>query len=130
MMSPISFPCPSCGGPLEPLPGKIRLPCPYCGSLVNIPDNLQIKETPSNVPGKKIAPDFTPPPPREGDDITDVLNQVKPLAAGAMKAYGFWAMLRLLWRRAVPACAVILMILCLLACGLSVLLIFLIQRWA
>jgi hypothetical protein len=97
---------------------------------VNIPEHLQIKETPSGVPGKTTTPYFTPPPPRDGDDITDVLNQVKPLAAGAMRAYGFWAVLRMLWRRVVPACAVILMILCLLVCGASVLLIFLSQRGA
>jgi DNA-directed RNA polymerase subunit RPC12/RpoP len=129
-MSPVSFPCPSCGGPVEPLSGKIRLACPYCGSSVNIPENLQIKEKPAEVPEKSTTPYFMPPPPREGDDITDVLNQVKPLAAGAMKAYGIWAMLRMLWRRVVPACAVILMILCLLVCGASVLLIFLSQRGA
>jgi hypothetical protein len=129
-MSPVSFSCPPCGGPVEPLPGKTRLPCPYCGSSVNIPDNLQIKETPSKVSGKTTTPYFTPPPPREGDDLTDVLRQVKPLAAGALSAYGLWAMLRMLWRRVVPACAVIVMILCLLVCVASVLLIFLSQRGA
>jgi hypothetical protein len=97
---------------------------------VNIPDNLQIKETPSKVPGKATTPYFTPPPPHEGDDLTDVLRQVKPLAAGALSAYGLWAMLRMLWRRVVPACAVIVMILCLLVCAASVLLIFLSQRGA
>jgi hypothetical protein len=97
---------------------------------VNIPDNLQIKETSSKFPGKTDTPYFTPPPPHEADDITDVLRQVKPLASGAMRAYGFWAILRMLWRRVVPACVVIWMILCLLVCGVSVLLIFLSQRGA
>jgi hypothetical protein len=97
---------------------------------VTIPEQLQIKETPSKVSDKTTTSYYTPPPPREGDDITDVLQQVKPLAAGAMRAYGFWTMLRLLCRRVVPACAVIVMILCLLVCGVSIFLIFLSQRGA
>lgn len=97
---------------------------------MNIPDNLQIKETPFRSPGKATTPYFTPPAPREGDDLTEVLRQVKPLASDAMRAYGFWVMLRMLWRRAVPACAVLVMVLCLLVCAASVLLIFLGQRGA
>jgi hypothetical protein len=128
-MSPVTFPCPACGGPVEPVPGKIQIPCPYCATTVTIPDQLRIKAVTHSVsPGKTTTPYFVPPPPREGDDITDVLNQVKPLAAGAVTAYGIWAMLRTLWRRVVPACAVILMILCLIVCVLSVLIIFVSQR--
>jgi hypothetical protein len=97
---------------------------------VNIPENLQIKEKSAEFPKKTTTPYFIPPPPREGDDITDVLRQVEPLAKGAMGAYGIWTVLRMLWRRVVPACAVILMIICLLVCGASVLLIFLSQRGA
>jgi hypothetical protein len=95
---------------------------------VNIPEHLQTKNKSVEVPQKTATPFFTPPPPREGDDITDVLNQVKPLAAGAMRAYGLWAMLRMLWRRVAPVCAVFVMVLCLLVCGASLFLIFLSQR--
>jgi hypothetical protein len=95
---------------------------------VNISENLQTKNKPVEVPQKTATPFFTPPPPREGDDITDVLNQVKPLATGAMRAYGFWTILRMLWKRVVPVCAVVVMILCLLVCGASIFLIFLSQR--
>jgi hypothetical protein len=116
---------------VEPLAGKTHIPCPYCATTVTIPDNLRTKDSPViPPPSRKTTPYFIPPPSREGDDITDVLNQVKPLAAGALSAYGLWAMLRMLWRRVVPACAVILMILCLLVCGVSVILIFVSQRGA
>lgn len=97
--------------------------------MVTIPDDLRTKDSPLiPPPSRKTTPYFVPPPPREGDDITDVLNQVKPFAKGAMKAYGFWYMLRTLWRRVVPACAFIMVILCFLVCGASILIIFLTQR--
>jgi len=115
---------------VEPLAGKTRNPCPYCDTTVTIPEELRTRTTEVPPPAKTKFPTFTPPPPREGDDITDVLNQVKPLASGAMKAYGIWAMIRMLWRRVVPACAVILMLLCLLICAASILIIFLSQRGA
>lgn len=114
---------------MEPLAGKTHIPCPYCATTITIPDNLRTIDSPLiPPPSRKTTPYFIPPPPREGDDITDVLNQVKPLANGAMKAYGFWFMLRTLWRRFVPACAVIMVILCFLVCGASILIIFLSQR--
>jgi predicted RNA-binding Zn-ribbon protein involved in translation (DUF1610 family) len=128
-MNPENFPCPSCGGPVEPSPGKTNLPCPYCGSTVTIPEDLRLENKSLKASSSSsFQPAYTPPPPPTGDDITDVLRQVEPLATNAVKAYGFWILLRNLWRRVLPACAIILMILCLLACGTSVLLIFLYQR--
>lgn len=113
---------------MEPLAGKTRISCPYCDTTVTIPDELKTRSTNAPPPSNNKTPYFIPPPPREGDDITDVLNQVKPLASGAMKAYGIWAMIRMLWRRVVPACVVLVMILCILVCAASILIIFLAQR--
>lgn len=113
---------------MEPLAGKTNIPCPYCDTTVTIPEGMRTRTIEVPPPAKTKSPAFIPPPPREGDDITDVLSQVEPLAKGAMKAYGFWFMLRTLWRRILPACAVILMLLCLLACGASILIIYLSQR--
>jgi hypothetical protein len=128
-MSPEHFPCPNCGGPLEPLPGKINLPCPYCGSAVSVPVNLRLAIIPtekSQDTSSRLT--YTPLSPPPTDDITDVLRQVEPLATNAVKAYGFWMLLRTFWRRVLPACAIVLMILCLLICGVSIFLIFLRQR--
>jgi hypothetical protein len=128
-MNPENFPCPSCGGPVKPSPGKINLPCPYCGSTVTIPEDLRLENRPLKTSSStQFKPTYAPPPPPTGDDITDVLSQVEPLASNAVKAYGFWLLLRNLWRRVLPACAILLMLLCLLACATSVLLIFLYQR--
>jgi hypothetical protein len=125
----MTYPCPSCGAPIEPLPGKTRLPCPYCGSATTIPDNLRIEDKPVEPPhSNTVSPYFIPPPPPASDDITDVLRQVEPFATNAVKAYGFWFILRNLWRRVFPVCAIVLMILCILVCAASVLIIFLSQR--
>ena len=114
---------------MEPPAGKSIIPCPYCETAVSIPENLRTKDLPATSPSNKIInPYFIPPLPREGDDISDVLSQVQPLASGALKVYGIWAMLRMLWRRILPVCAVIAMVFCLLICAASILVIFLSQR--
>jgi hypothetical protein len=128
-MSPVTFPCPSCGGPVEPLPGKVRLPCPYCGSVATIPENLRLAARSVETPGGSSGrPHFVPPPSQSGDDISDVLRQVQPLATGAVKVYGFWMWLRVLFRRIVPVCAIVLIILCLMMCGAGALILFLGRR--
>jgi predicted RNA-binding Zn-ribbon protein involved in translation (DUF1610 family) len=128
-VSHITFPCASCGGPVEPLPGKTHLPCPYCGSLVVIPENLRIAAQPADTPRSTATKyPFIAPPPPANDDITDVLRQVQPLATGAVKAYGLWMWLRILLRRVVPACAIVLIFLCLITCGIGAIILFLGQR--
>jgi hypothetical protein len=128
-MNRLTFPCSSCGGPVEPLPGKTRLPCPYCGSVATIPENLRLAARPvETLRSAPAQPPFIPPPPPSSDDITDVLRQVQPLATSAVKAYGFWALFRSLFRRVVPACAIVLIILCVMACGAGAIFLFLAQR--
>jgi hypothetical protein len=128
-MNPDHFACPNCGGPVEPLPGKTNLPCPYCGSTVAFPVNLILPIDPNGKRQDVLSRmNNTPPPSSNSDDITDVLRQVEPLATNAVKAYGFWVLLRSFWRRVLPACAIVFMILCFLLCILSIFLIFLSQR--
>jgi len=128
-MNPENILCPNCGGPVEPIPGKTNLPCPYCGSAVTIPVNLRLAIQPNKTThGTSSSLTYTPPPTPNSDDITDVLRQVEPLAANAVKAYGFWVLLRTIWRRVLPACAIVFMILCLLLCGVSIFFIFVSQR--
>jgi hypothetical protein len=128
-MNSENFLCPNCGGPVEPLPGKTILPCPYCGSAVTIPVNLRLVSKPDETAhGTSSRLIYTSSRPTSSDDISDVLRQVEPLATNAVKAYGFWVLLRSLWRRVFPACAIVLMILCFLVCGLSIFVIFMSQR--
>lgn len=39
--SPGLFKCPSCGAPLDPIPGMSAMKCPYCGASVVIPETLR-----------------------------------------------------------------------------------------
>jgi LSD1 subclass zinc finger protein len=36
-----AFKCPTCGAPLEPVPGAQSMKCGYCGGTVVIPDSLR-----------------------------------------------------------------------------------------
>lgn len=128
-MNPNTFPCPSCGGPVDPLPGKTHLPCPFCGSAVTIPEELRLAGSSIETPGRtSTKPYFVPPPPRTSDDITDVLRQVEPFATNAVKGYGLWVLIRSFFRRILPACAIVLLIFCILACVAAALFLFLARR--
>ena len=126
-MNATTFPCPACGGPVQVEAGEAHLPCPYCGTLVNIPDALQIKTSPVGTQASSSAIlTYVPPPPN--NEISDVIREVAPLAAGAVAAVGFGMAARRFARRILPACLVILLLLCFLACGTVLLFSTMINR--
>ena len=126
-MNLTTFPCPACGGPVQPEAGEAHMPCPYCGTLVNIPDALQIKTASLGTEASSSTnPTYVPPPPN--NEISDVIREVAPLAAGAVAAVGFGVAARRFARRVLPACLVVLLLLCFFACGAVLLFSTMINR--
>lgn len=48
-MSDTSFPCPACGGPVEPNPGEKHTTCGFCGLAVSVPESFSPKINPDDV---------------------------------------------------------------------------------
>ncbi len=96
-MTETTFPCPACGGPVEPLPGAVRIPCPYCGSQATVPESLRLRAAPKPKPAPPPAQTFSPEP---EIDISDALRKAQPVAVKALNAFWLWTLVR----RFAPGC--------------------------
>lgn len=136
---PKTFPCLACGAPVEPLPNRNNMPCPFCGTALNIPVELRWEqvtvpepppyaEKPVFDPFKAVKdahPDNQQPEqPVDTEFMTKALRQAQPLAAGAVSAYALWASIR----RILPGCLIALSILCVLSCGISAAVIYMLRQ--
>jgi hypothetical protein len=114
--------------------------CPFCGTALTIPFELRWEQqaiTPEPPPpaGKPVFDPFkavkdthpdTQQPEKKVDTefVTKALRQAQPLAAGAVSAYALWASIR----RILPGCLIALSILCVLSCGISAAVIYMLRQ--
>lgn len=134
-----NFPCPACGAPVDPAPGKTTLPCPFCGTTVTIPPELRLAEAPPPPLPAPEEPRFDPfaaaeaarfdeekleEVNRDQKALTDTLRHTQTVVAGAAGAYALWAGVK----RFAPGCLAGLVILCLVGVAGVVGLILLLQN--